>query len=602
MLPNNLLPPSRRAVYICQSCRHRLRSLAASFTTDQKRWISRNHIRNIQAAEEEWRIRAQEIEKGNMKSMLNILEERGFINQIVGSKKDLEHLLTHRRVGVYAGIDPTAPSLHVGHMIPFMVLAWFYIHGYAAHFVLGGFTALIGDPTGRTTGRALQDPATRKANMANMHAQLKRLGASIERHATRRGYVKEWAWRRALVNNNTWWGTTSPREFLSGMGRLARIGPMLGRDTVKNRMEKGDGMSFAEFSYPLVQAWDWWYLFQRGVQIQIGGSDQFGNILAGAELVKKMAQESHEYQVALRQTEIIEEQHNIKVTSDPLGITVPLLTTASGEKFGKSAGNATWLSPEMTSIFELYQFFLRSADADVEKYLKLFTFMPLSEIGEVMNEHETDHSKRVAQHKLAKEFVELIYGLDAAEQAESEHRQLFNPNLTVDDITKRLAEADSAKPAGTEKSTFTHPSLNVRAQPMRLHDNAPTRVKMPRSLIYHQSLPYVLWAVGLVSSRKEGQRLIGAGGVYLGANADSKGGMDNSLNFTPAKAGGWEEYSKYIIDKNLLILRVGKWRLKVISIIPDAEYVESGLSCAAWEEFTAKAESEASDAPGLEQK
>lgn len=124
---------------------------------------------------------------------------------------------------------------------------------------------------------------------------------------------------------------------------------------VKNRLESGDGMSFAEFSYPLVQAWDWWHLFQRGVQIQIGGADQFGNILAGAEAVKQIAKDSHEYQQALRQTEILDQKNGFKVTSDPMGFTVPLLTTSSGEKFGKSAGNAVWLNPELTSIFDLYQ-------------------------------------------------------------------------------------------------------------------------------------------------------------------------------------------------------------------------------------------------------
>lgn len=128
-----------------------------------------------------------------------------------------------------------------------------------------------------------------------------------------------------------------------------------GHIRVKTRLEKGDGMSFAEFSYPLVQAWDWWHLFQRGVQLQIGGGDQFGNILAGAEAVKMIAKESQDYQAAARQAKTIDGKYGVDVTSDPLGFTVPLLTTSSGEKFGKSAGNAIWLDPQMTSIFELYQ-------------------------------------------------------------------------------------------------------------------------------------------------------------------------------------------------------------------------------------------------------
>ncbi len=142
----------------------------------------------------------------------------------------------------------------------------------------------------------------------------------------------------------------SDREITSGCDPQADR-----RCRVKTRLERGDGMSYAEFSYPLVQAWDWWHLFQKGVQIQVGGGDQFGNILAGAEAVKQLAKDSHEYQTALRQTTIIDKKYYIDVTSDPLGITVPLLTTASGEKFGKSAGNAVWLEPRMTPIFDLYQ-------------------------------------------------------------------------------------------------------------------------------------------------------------------------------------------------------------------------------------------------------
>ncbi|EXJ95803.1 tyrosyl-tRNA synthetase [Capronia coronata CBS 617.96] len=511
-----------------------------------------------------------------------VVRKTGFSNLSCSLRQDLEQLLTHRRVGVYAGIDPTAPSMHVGHMIPFMVLAWFYVHGYDTHFVLGGFTASIGDPTGRLTGRETQAPAIRKANIASMHAQLKRLGVSIEKYAHRRGYVKEWAWRRALDNNVTWWTTTSARDFLSILGRHVRIGPMLGRDTVKNRMEKGDGMSFAEFSYPLVQAWDWWQLFQRGVQIQIGGADQFGNILAGAEAVKQIAKESHEYQQTLRQTQLIDENNGVKVTSDPLGFTVPLLTTASGEKFGKSAGNAVWLDPELTSIFDLYQFFLRTADADVEKYLKLFTFLPLPEIRELVQEHEKDQSKRVAQHKLAKEFVELIYGHEAAANAEAEHRQLFNKKLTLSDVTASVAEARSAQPA-MEQQGFINPSLNKHAQPLRREDNVAVHLKLPKSLVIGKPLSHVLWAVGLVGSRAEGQRLINAGGAYIGANADARGGMDDALSFTPAKTAAWEELSKFIIDGKILILRVGKWRLKIIDIVPDEEYEAAGLTCQAWE-------------------
>ncbi|KAJ9640181.1 tyrosyl-tRNA synthetase [Knufia peltigerae] len=586
MSANKPIRAAQRCWYVCQGCRQQLHagnaSCRSTVSTTTRRWITRNHMRKIQEAEEEWRTRAQDIKAGRMPSLFKTLEERGYINQTVGSKEELDELMIHRRVGVYAGIDPTAPSMHVGHMVVFMVLGWFYIHGYDTHFVLGGFTSSIGDPTGRTTGREAQSAPTRKANIAAMHAQLKRLGASIERHAERKGFQKEWAWRRSLKNNSIWWNALSARDYLAILGRNVRLGPMLGRDTVKTRLEKGDGMSYAEFSYPLVQAWDWWHLFQKGVQIQVGGGDQFGNILAGADAVKQIAKDSHEYQTALRNTKIIDQKNNIDVTSEPLGITVPLLTTSSGEKFGKSAGNAIWLDPDMTP------FFLRSADADVERYLKLFTFLPLPEIQQIMKEHQKDASKRVAQHTLAREFVELIYGTESAKEAEQQHRQLFKKTLTISDITSSVADAkasDTATGAGRQapNANFTHPSLNKHAQPMRMEDNASTRVKLPRSLVVDKPLGQIMFAAGLVSSKAEGHRLIMAGGAYVGALPGSMSKMDDSLSFAPAQSNTAQEAAKYVIDGKLLILRVGKWKMKIIDIIPDEEYEQAGLTCAAWE-------------------
>ena len=192
--------------------------------------------------------------------------------------------------------------------------------------------------------------------MASMHMQLKRLGKTTETYAARRGYEREWAWKRSLVNNSQWHTNTPILEFMRLLGSQMRIGPMLGRDTVKNRMEKGEGMSLAEFCYPLIQGWDWWELYQKGVQIQIGGADQFGNILAGADAVKAIAKHDHEFQERLKKEQQVKKPPDqVVVTEDPLGFTVPLLTTASGEKFGKSAGNAVWLDKDMTSIFDLYQ-------------------------------------------------------------------------------------------------------------------------------------------------------------------------------------------------------------------------------------------------------
>lgn len=321
----------------------------------QRRWLGMNYLKNVVKAEEDWQRRAREIADGDRKSIITILEERGFVNQIVGSRPALEQLLQYRRVGVYCGVDPTAASLHVGHMVPFMALSWMYIHGYPATFLLGGATSRIGDPEGRLTAREEVGRKTRSANMALMHNQLKRFGPLMESYAKRRGYEREWSWRRALLNNAEWHSTLPWTELIREMGQYVRLGPMLGRDSVKNRMAHGDGMSFAEFTYPLIQAWDWWVMFQKGVQVQIGGADQFGNILQGAEAVKSAAKNNTEWlQKVDQEMKNTQEQSKPEVSEEPMGFTVPLLTTASGDKFGKSAGNAVWLDASMTSVFELY--------------------------------------------------------------------------------------------------------------------------------------------------------------------------------------------------------------------------------------------------------
>lgn len=591
------------APYICRTCRSQARQKAVSRNGEQRRWIGLNHIKNIKVAQQEWESRAADIVAGKSKSILDVLEERGYVNQIVGKRNDLNHLLIHRRVGVYSGFDPTAPSLHVGHMVPLMVLGWFYIHGYSTTYLLGGSTAKFGDPTDRLNARAKIKPAMQKANMASMHIQLKRLGVLVEKYGERKGYKREWAWRRALTNNNAWWNSITFTEIMRVMGSSVRIGPMLGRDTVKNRMEKGDGMSFSEFAYPLMQAWDWWHLYQNGVQVQIGGADQFGNILAGAEAIKLAAKTDegrHELSSGMRRTKgghrdwveaedvpttPYEQHHNVH--SDPLGFTVPLLTTAAGEKFGKSAGNAVWLDPDLTSSFDLYQFFLRSADADVERYLKLFTFLPLSEISSIMEEQHKDESKRVAQHTLAKEFVEVVHGLTAAEEAQRQHRSTFNKDLSLKDIQNATAAARAPQDSNTPGVLPINPILNRYAPQTNAENAQSTHMTVPTSLIRGQPLAKILWTAGLVVSRSEGQRLINAQGVHIGAKKGRTQTLDDSLSYLKmddAKLPMGNLIDQYIIDDELLILRVGKWKHRFITIVSDSEYENLGLTCPGWKD------------------
>ncbi|KAH0565368.1 hypothetical protein GP486_001233 [Trichoglossum hirsutum] len=468
----------------------------------------------------------------------------------------LESLMTDKRIGAYAGFDPTAPSLHVGHLLPLMALFWLYVHGYHTVSLLGGATAKIGDPTGRKTSREAQSSSTRKANMVSMHYQLKKLWMHAEQYGRKYGFEWEWAWRRELVNNNAWMNKLPLMEVLQVLGPGVRLGTMLGKQTVKNKMEKGDGMSFSEFSYPLLQAWDWWYIYNtKGVQVQIGGSDQFGNIVAGIDAIKYIKR--HHPDPLIRQ--------EANDDTMPYGFTVPLLTTAAGQKFGKSVGNAIWLDREMTSTFELYQFFLRSADADVGRYLRLFTFIPLLQIDAIMEEHTRDPGKRKAQHTLARELVELVHGAEASREAESQHRNLFRSHPQA---PPTLGDVDSAS----------------RPTPITATNAPAIHVTLPRSLVLNQSIARVMHSAGLVASRSEGHRLAKHEGAYIGSRPGGGGGMGDSLDFTPIKLWNPTVTQNFLLDGEVLVLRSGKWKVKVVKVVSDEEFERLGLDAPGWKD------------------
>ena len=342
-------------------------------------------------------------------------------------------------------------------------------------------------------------------------------------------------------------------------------------------MEKGDGVSYAEFSYPLMQAWDWWYMYStRGIQVQIGGSDQFGNIVAGVDAVKYILKSHHD--PLIRQEEEI-------FLNKPMGFTVPLLTTASGEKFGKSEGNAVWLSKEMTPTFDQYQvctsslassrtaslivskFFLRTADADVSRYLRLFTFIPITDIDQIMQEHSVAPQKRIAQRRLAREVIEFLHGDVEAENVESEHRKLFQSSPAHETLPARTGlPQDVGINHTAQANTYNAPNVNVI---------------LPRSLVFNQPFARILHSAGLVSSRSEGHRLGNAQGAYVGHRSGG-GPMSDDLSFTPVKLWKPEETQKYVIDDDVMILRAGKWKVKVIKIISDEDFEKAGLDAPGW--------------------
>ncbi|KAI9762814.1 MAG: tyrosyl-tRNA synthetase [Chaenotheca gracillima] len=541
--------------FICWRCAQRSLALpkrAPSFITSRP--ISERYLARKVEEEKDWQAQAVEIREGKKQSMLSRLEERGYIDSIAGERNALDRLLTDKRIGVYVGFDPTAPSLHVGHLLPLMALFWFYIHGYHSVTLLGGATAKIGDPTGRTSSREVVSTDVRNANMVNMHYQLKKLWMNLESHTRTYDYIWNKSWHRELANNNEWLNKLSVIEFFQLLGKNTRVGPMLGRDTVRNKMEKGDGMSFSEFSYPLMQAWDWWHMYHtKNIQVQIGGGDQYGNIVAGIEAVKSILKTHPDPRYSVPEESLL---------TTPFGFTVPLLTTSGGEKFGKSAGNAIWLDPDMTSSFDLYQ-----AYADVGRYLKLLTFLPLPEVEDILKSHDEDRSKRKAQHTLAQEVLSLLHGQNAAREAELQHRNLFQtPGVTM--------------PAGdaVEGETKTPQKTPWQAE-------SGMNMVLPSSLIIGQSFPRVLYHAGLVASRSEGTRLCQNGGAYIGSKPNSPGDMGDSLRFTPLQAWETGKTQDYLLEGNIMILRVGKWKVKIIRVVSDAEFESKGLDAPGWKEF-----------------
>jgi tyrosyl-tRNA synthetase len=316
-------------------------------------------------------------------------------------------------------------------------------------------------------------------------------------------------------------------------------------------MSKGDGMSFAEFTYPIMQAWDWWHMFRtKGIQMQIGGSDQYGNITAGIDAVKFVA--AHHPEPDARD--------EARAVGEPFGFTVPLLTTSSGQKFGKSAGNAIWLDNEETSAFQLYGYFLRTSDLDVEKYLKMFTFLPLEKITTVMEEHIKSPHERKAQHILARELLELVHGEHEARMAESQHRTLFQKGPDV----PLSSEVDADAKAGIITAN-NRPKVNI---------------KLPRSVIFQRSVSKVMFAVGLAASGSQGHRLIESGGAYIGGrNPSNPTAMnDGSITWVAIKHWKPEEAKAFLIHDDLLLFRRSKHNVRIVQVVSDEEYVMSGES------------------------
>lgn len=536
-------------------CRRCIKQRLAGTTSQQVRFISIRVEEKRKAADEAWAARAAQIDAGEARNLWDIFKERGFVKDLAGTDEQIAALMKKKRIGAYVGIDPTAPSLHVGHLLPLMALFWMYIHGYGANSLIGGATVRVGDPTGRLQDRDEMTKTNITANIAKIHYQLSRTWRNVDTLAARFGYKKEWSWSRALMNNSTWFRNTSFMEVVQRLFSGMRMGPLLSRDNVKRRLE-GDGMPLDEFIYPLLQAWDWWRMFSspKQVMMQIGGSDQYGNIVTGIEAVKHLR--DTEPDPAKRMPD--------DLLHTPVGFTVPLLTDSSGAKFGKSAGNAVWLDPFMTSSFDLYGYFMRRPDADVEKLLRLLTFLPMDAIKSTMERQAADPGKRVAHHTLAYEIVALVHSPQLAQETQEEHKQRYgkkSQGQSQDQI--ELSEYPSEGPATVGRAVAFK------------HD-----IELPESLIKQKSIGKILYAAGLAASSSEGHKLTTGGGAYIGgAPGASKrmGGLHvGELSFVPVKTWFPEDNERFLVDGQLMILRRGKHFVRIIKLVSDEEWKRSG--------------------------
>jgi tyrosyl-tRNA synthetase len=327
-------------------------------------------------------------------------------------------------------------------------------------------------------------------------------------------------------------------------------------------------MSFAEFAYPLMQAWDWWHMWSStGVQLQIGGSDQYGNIVTGVDALKIIRDS---------ETNPAEQMPSETVLDDPVGFTVPLLTDSSGAKFGKSAGNALWLDPVQTSHFDLYGYLVGRPDDDVERLLKLFTFIPLPELEEVMRKQNEDPSRRYAQHLLAYEVVRLVHGKEVAAATQKDHRTMFGGE--VDTVPEGEPLAGPGKGARSEEDDEY---AAVEGHPTDPNNAPRVDMKLPEHLIKGSSIARILYASGLATSTSDGQRTVVQKGAYIGGSPgqkahQNKGMSEHQIQFTPVSAWRPEDTQRFLIDGKILILRKGKHNLRVIEMVSDEWWKRSG--------------------------
>lgn len=391
---------------------------------------------------------------------MDVYGELAWRGLVYDTTEGLRDVLARERVTAYSGFDPTASSLHVGHLLPILALARLQRRGHAPIALVGGGTGLIGDPSFKAAERALLSIEQVERNVEGIRDQLARfLDFEDSTNPAR------------LIDNAEWLTKLGAIDFMRDVGKHFTVNAMMAKESVKRRIESADGISYTEFSYPLLQSYDFLILYDRfKCTVQLGGSDQWGNITAGMDLVRRV--------------------RGAKVH----GLVLPLLMTATGSKFGKTETGSVWLDGQLTRPYEFYQFWLNADDRDVVQYLKFFTFLQEDRIAELDRSTSSEPERRLAQRELAREVTELVHGGDAVRQAEVATQALFSGDLSALSLRDLLA-------------VFP----DVPSSTLPFSDGG-------------WGLVDLLASAGVTASKGEATRLVRSGGVYVNGRriADEK--------------------------------------------------------------------------------
>lgn len=425
--------------------------------------------------------------------MSEIFEELKWRGLVYDHTEGLADLSADQKLVLYNGFDPTADSLHVGHLVPMVGLARWQRFGHHPIAVAGGGTGMVGDPSGRSTERNLLSAETIAANVEVIKAQL----ASILDFEVKSNPAR-------LVNNADWLGELRVIDFLRDVGKYFTIQYMIGKDSVQSRLDREDGLSFTEFSYMLMQAYDFLHLHDRyGCRLQTGGSDQWGNITAGSTLIRKVRGHAAH------------------------GLVYPLITRADGSKFGKTAeGDSVWLSPQRTSPYRFYQFFYNIEDAKVIEMLCFYTFLSRAEINVYADQVATQPEQRVAQRRLAQEVTLLVHGPTALARAETASAVLFGGELE-----------------GLEAADIQEIFADVPSSVVSKDDLAGDGLSLTDLLVGSQ----------IAASKGEARRAIQGGGVYLNNRRVTE--ADSRVSITAA------------VDGQFIVLRKGRKHYHLVRVI-----------------------------------